>query len=153
MRKRKNDYLKYWRVIRYFFQKKYNLNQQDMEMLLFLYSEGYFNRKKFQEFDRLLSWDLRRFDRLKKEGWISMFKQHDYGSRCVYEISQKGKRAIDSLYKKLNGEEIPSTSDGNPLYYKNVSSTDKIYRDFIESMNKEIKKDRAIPRQQRPSPE
>ena len=30
------DHLKYWRVVRYFIKKKYNLTTSDLEMLLFL---------------------------------------------------------------------------------------------------------------------
>ena len=41
------DYLKYWRVIRYFIKSKYGLTQEDLDMLLFLKSEDYFDRDKF----------------------------------------------------------------------------------------------------------
>ena len=58
------DYLKYWRVIRYFIKSKYGLTTADLEMLIFLYSESYFDKNKFQEFNELISWDVSRFDRL-----------------------------------------------------------------------------------------
>jgi len=48
-----NDYLKYWRVIRYFIKAKYNLTQGDLDVILFLNSEGYFDKAKFDEFDEL----------------------------------------------------------------------------------------------------
>ena len=69
-----NDYLKYWRVIRYFVKAKYGLTQSDLDVLLFLYSEKYFNKDKFEEFDELLSWDEDRFDRLLRDEWISCFR-------------------------------------------------------------------------------
>ena len=65
-----NDYLKYWRVIRYFIKAKYNLTQGDLDVVLFLNSEGYFDKAKFDEFDELLSWDEGRFKRLLRDGWI-----------------------------------------------------------------------------------
>ena len=37
-----NDYLKYWRVIRYFIKAKYGLSQAELDVILFLKSEGYF---------------------------------------------------------------------------------------------------------------
>ena len=43
---KKNDYLKYWRVIRYFVKAKYGLSTADLEVLLFLYSEKYFGKGK-----------------------------------------------------------------------------------------------------------
>jgi hypothetical protein len=36
------NYLKYWRVVRYFIQAKYGITQPDLEMMLFLYDEPYF---------------------------------------------------------------------------------------------------------------
>jgi hypothetical protein len=63
----KNDYLKYWKVIRYFAKAKYKLNTSDLDMLFFLYSEKYFGKQQFNEFDELLSWDVNRFDRLLRD--------------------------------------------------------------------------------------
>ena len=121
----KNDYLKYWRVIKYFTQVKYKLKAGDLDMLLFLYSEKYFGKQKFNEFNELLPWDIKRFNK-----------------KTLYEISYKGKRMISSIYKKLNGEEIPMTESANPMFAKNVSYTDKVYRNMIKSMNKEIREQR-----------
>ena len=41
-----HDYLKYWRVIRYWVKAKYGLSTPDLDMLLFLYSEEMFNKGK-----------------------------------------------------------------------------------------------------------
>ena len=43
------DYLKYWRVIRYYVKAKYNISTGELDMLLFLYSEDYFSKDKFKE--------------------------------------------------------------------------------------------------------
>jgi len=34
-----NDYLKYWRVIRYFVKSKYGVTTSELDMLMFLYSD------------------------------------------------------------------------------------------------------------------
>ena len=39
-----NDYLKYWRVVRYFIKIKYGISTGELDMLLFLYSEKYFGK-------------------------------------------------------------------------------------------------------------
>jgi len=39
-----NDYMKYWRVIRYWAKAKYKVGTPDIDMLLFLYSEQIFNK-------------------------------------------------------------------------------------------------------------
>ena len=42
---KKPDYLKYWRVVRYFVKSKYGLTTAELEMLLFLNSEDIFSRE------------------------------------------------------------------------------------------------------------
>ena len=58
-----DNWLKYFRVIRYYMRRKYDLSLSDLEMLLFLYSEGLFTRSDFSEFGQIMSWDRRRFDK------------------------------------------------------------------------------------------
>ncbi len=136
----KSDYLKYWRVIRYFVKTKYGLTQADLDVLLFLNSESYFGRDRFEEFDRLLSWDDNRFDRLLREGWVVTFRERKGNRRALYELSYKAKRLIDSIYKKLNGEEIPETaSHNNTVFHKNVGYSDRRYHDMIMSMNQFVR--------------
>jgi len=141
-----NDYLKYWRVIRYFVKAKYGLSTAELDVLLFLYSEKYFDKDKFDEFDELISWDVIRIDKLLRDGWIVVFRKRDKNKKALYEISYKGRRMIGSIYKKLSGEEIPESLTSNPIFFKNVSYTDKVYREMIIEMNKTIKQ------QQHPAP-
>ena len=139
-----SDYLKYWRVVRYFVKAKYKLNQEDLEMLLFLYSEKYFDKGKFQEYNNLLGWNKNRFEKLRQEGWIEVFRKGHRGRRSVYCLSYKTKRVIKSVYNKLEGEEIPVSPDINPMFLKNVSYSDKVYRNMIIEMNKFIKQQRHL---------
>ena len=136
------DYLKYWRVIRYFIKAKYKLNQEELEMLLFLNSEKYFSRDKFDEYNELMSWNKHRFEKLRQEGWIESFRDRDNYRKAVYKISYKCKRMIDSLYKKLNGEELPEDPKANPVFKRKVKYTDKVYRNYIIQMNKFIRQQR-----------
>jgi len=92
-----NDYLKYWRVIRYFVKSKYGVT-------------------------------------LLRDGWITVFRKRSGNKKALYEISYKGRRMIGSIYKKLNGEEIPVSPSVNPMFLKNVSYTDKVYRNMIKEM-------------------
>lgn len=138
----KSDYLKYWRVIRQFIKSKYGLTQADLDMLLFLYTEDYFSKDKFQEFNELLSWDVTRFDRLRRDKWIEVFRKNMGKRKALYTLSYKTKRMIDSLYKKLNGEEIPTSPSKNPMFKRNVKYSDKVYRNFIKEMNASIRKQR-----------
>lgn len=138
----KNDYLKYWRVIRYYVKAKYGISTADLDMLLFLYSEKYFSKDKFFEFDELMSWDENRFDNLLRDGWINVFRKKQGNRRTVYEISYKGRRMIGTIYKKLNGEELPESPSVNPLFRVNVPYMHKVYRNFIKEMNSFIRQQR-----------
>jgi hypothetical protein len=136
----KSDYLKYWRVIRQYVKIRYEIGQADLDILLFLYSEGYFGKDKFQEFAQLVSWDVGRFDRLLKNGWIENFRKPMARKQGVYALSFKAKRMITSIYKKLDGEEIPMNGENNPMFLKKVKYTDKVYRNMIKTMNAHTKK-------------
>lgn len=138
----KADYLKYWRVIRQFIKVKYGLTQSDLDILLFLNTEGYFSKDKFKEFDSILSWEEHRFDRLLRDGWIEVFRKRVGNTKGLYMLSYKAKRVIISIYKKLSGEEIPTSPSSNPMFLKNVSYTDRRYRKAIERMNEFIRQQR-----------
>jgi len=142
MKSNQLDYLKYWRVIRQFMKIKYGLNQADLDMLLFLYSEKYFDRGKFEEFDNLLGWDKQRFENLRQAGWIVVFRKRMGARKAIYQLSIKSNRMIQSIYRKLSGEEIPVSSSNNKMFAKNVSFSDKVYRNMIIEMNKTIKQQR-----------
>ena len=138
------DYLKYWRVVRYFIKAKYNLSQADLDIILFLYSEKYFSKDKFAEFDKLISWNVNRFDNLLRDGWIEVFRKYDGKRKGVYQLSYKAKRVVSSIYKKLSGEEITTSLSSNPLFAKNVSYSDKVYRNMIKEMNEFIRQQRHL---------
>jgi replicative DNA helicase len=142
MKSNTDDYLKYWRVIRQYVKIKYNLTQADLDMILFLYSEKYFDRDKFKEFDSLLGWDVMRFQRLLKEQWIVIFRKRLKNHKVVYQISDKSVNLVRLIYKKLSGEEIPVSVSHNKMFAKNVAYSDKVYREMILEMNKVIKQQR-----------
>ncbi len=137
-----NDYLKYWRVVKYYVKAKYGLTQAELEMLLFLKSEGYFSKDKFKEFDALISWNVNRFDKMRRDGWIEVFRRRDGKRKALYQLSMKSKRMIDLVYKKLNGEELPMSESHNPMFRGNATYNGKVYRNFIKKMNSFIRQQR-----------
>jgi hypothetical protein len=140
------DYLKYWRVVRYYIRAKYKISTADLDILLFLYSEEYFSKDKFDEFDEIMSWDVNRFDRLLRDSWIVVFRKRAK-EKAMYEISYKSRRVIGWMYKYLSGEPISENRTVNPLFKKNISYQDKVYRNMIIEMNKFIRQQRHLSRQ------
>jgi hypothetical protein len=89
-----NNYLKHWRVVKYWVKKKYELSEADLEMLLFIQDEGLFGYEDFDEFQAIYPWDKGRFHRLKNNGWIRVWRKRDSWRNiaALYEISAKGRR-------------------------------------------------------------
>jgi hypothetical protein len=134
-----HDFLKYWRVIRFWVKKKYGLGTPDLEMLLFLYSEQIFNKETFKEYEELMSWDVKRFKQLLTNEFIHVWRKRQGNKATLYELTYKSKRIINTIYKKLNGEEISEMNFTNPLFTSDPSYIEKVNRNMIKKMNKEIK--------------
>lgn len=135
--KPKKDYLKYWRVVKRYVMKKYGLTSAELDMILFLHSEDYFGRSKFKEFNEILSWDKRRFNKLLREGWIEMFRKRIKNDGALYQLSYKATNVIHYIYRKLEGDDLPVDK-----LNKDASYTDKVYRNMIIEMNKNRKNER-----------
>lgn len=144
----KKDYLKYHAPIKKYFMVKYKLTPSKIDMLLFLYSERYFDNEKYKEYESLFYWDYTRLSTLLRDDWVRVFRKGvKFKSRTIYCLSPKAQSMIKSFYAKLEGEEIPSAPYSNPLFYKNVTYTEKKYRDFIVSLNdlrKKKKRDKSF---------
>lgn len=142
MTKTPMNYLKYWKVIRQYYKSKFKLSQADIDVLLFMYSEGYFTRDKFDSFDEILTWDKVRFERMMRDGWFEIFRPREGGKKTIYQMTDNGKNVVKDIYRKLNGTEIPMTICNNPMFKRNVTYTDKVYKKMIVSMNKSIQQER-----------
>lgn len=128
------DYLKYYRVIFYYYRRKYDISQQELDMLLFLYSEGYFDYIKIKEYQGILPWNKNRIKEMIEKGLIEIFREKQR-TRRLYQLSKKGKNIVNGIYEKLNGEAVPMTYTNNPMFAKNVSYSDKVYKQMIKKMN------------------
>jgi hypothetical protein len=137
------NYLKYWRVVRYFINAKYGITQPDLEMLIFLYDEPYFTKAKFKEFDKVFSWDKDRFERLRKNGWIEKISVESKSRRAVYNVTYKAKTVVGYVYAILHGKKFPTDRHNNPMFTKNVSFTDKMYRNVMMEINEAQRQHRA----------
>ena len=92
-----HNYLKYWKVVKHFIKAKYKISTPDLEMLLFLRSEKYVSKEQFDEFNDLFSWDKNRFERLKSQGWIQVFRKKEGNRRVLYKLSYTTQRMLTSL--------------------------------------------------------
>ena len=140
-RERKYNFLKYWRIVRYYVKRKYELSESDLEMLLFLYDEGRFDSAGFKEFANILEWDRDRFWKLRKAEYIVVWRKKNEVSnrKAIYELSAKSKRIVNHVYKRLLMKETFSENPRiNPIM-KGDTYTDRVYRMAIKKMNAKIR--------------
>ena len=138
-------YLKYWRAIRTYVKVKYGLTQADLDVLLFLHDEKYFSRDDFKNFTLILPWDKSRFEKLRQQGWIEIFRKRGWKKKTIYQLSHKANTVVVLIYKKLNGEELPMSPNHNPMFRADKSYTESVYKAFIIKMNQTTKQLRHQP--------
>lgn len=138
-RKPVHNFLKYWRITRYWVKRKYNISQEELEVLLFLYDEEVFTRTTFSEFNALLSYDNTRFQKLQDKGLIVVWRENDgFRNKKLFTLSMQAKRMCAEVYKKLIQEEkFPENRQNNPIF-KGNDYNDRMYRKMIKMMNKKF---------------
>lgn len=130
-----DNFLKYWRTVRFWVRSNYDLSTSDLEMLLFLYDERLFSKDDFAIYERVHSWDRKRFSRLVKAGWIRCWKTRAQrkGRAALYELSEKGRRLCSDVYKKLNGEvDFSVKPSQNKVIKDNTYSSNVYAKEMVE---------------------
>lgn len=135
---REINLFKYYRLVRRWACKTYSLKDADLELLIYLDCKELFTRNDFIDGVYTYSWDKNRWERLRKEGWIDVFKHRDRitSKYTVYKVSSKTKRLITRIYRILLAEEdLPTTASS--VFYKNKSYTDKVFNKAIDDMTRD----------------
>lgn len=129
---------KYYRLVRRWACKTYNLKDADLELLVYLDCKKFFTRNDFINGTYTYSWDKNRWERLRREGWIDVFKERNRTTSkyAVYKVSPRGQRLIMRMYRILLGEEDLPISQSS-VFYKNKSYTDKVFNRAIDDMIKD----------------
>jgi hypothetical protein len=127
--------LKYYRLVRKWACKTYELTDADLELLIYLDCKVHFTRNDFIDGVYTYSWDKARWERLRREGWIDIWRARNRTTMKfnVYQTSTKAKRLITRIYSILLGEEDLPTSSRS-TFYKNKTYTDKVFNKAIDDM-------------------
>jgi len=135
---RELNLLKYYRLIRKWACKTYGLNDADLELLVYLDCKKRFTRNEFIEGVYTYSWDKNRWERLRRNGWIDVWRHRNRTSikYSIYKTSFKCKQLIMRIYRIMLAEEDLPTSTRN-IFYNNKSYTDKVYNKAIDDMIKD----------------
>ena len=135
---RELNILKYYRLVRKWACKTYKLNDADLELLIYLDCKTRFTHNDFIKGVYTMSWDKTRWERLRREKWIEVWRQRNKKDQkyTIYTTSFKCKQLITRIYKILLGEhDLPTGSKS--VFYKNKSYQDKVYNKSIDDMIKD----------------
>ena len=135
---REMNLLKYYRLVRKWACKTYDLKDADIELLIYLDCKKQFTRNDFIDGVYTYSWDKARWERLRREGWIDVWRKRNRTTMKtnIYSTSYKCKNLINRIYSILLGEEDLPTSSRS-TFYKNKTYTDKVYNKAIDDMIKD----------------
>jgi len=128
------NYLKYWRIVRHYICKRYEISLSELELLLYFYDETVFTRTQFNEYCSILSWDNNRFKDLVERDLVRKWRDGKGQVSHLYELTVRSKRICNLTYKKLAGESINEDPTKNKIM-KGESYSDKVYRNMIRKMN------------------
>lgn len=137
---RDSGLLMHYRIIRKWASRNYNITEGDLEFLIYLDGLNLFTRYDYEEGAYAFSWDKRRWDRLLKEGWITVWRERNQTTQKhnIYKVSTRCKSLIARMYRMLLGEEALPTSKRNSIM-RGKTYTDAVLRKVIKQTNKRNK--------------
>jgi hypothetical protein len=135
---REMNLFKYYRLVRKWACKTYDITDAELELLIYLDCKDRFTRDDFINGTYTYAWDKKRWERLRREGWIEAWRHRNKTTikYSVFKVSQKTRRLITRMYNIMLGyEDMPIGPSSK--FYKNKSYTDKVYNKAIDDMIKD----------------
>ena len=135
---RELNILKYYRLTRKWACKTYGLSDSDLELLIYLDCKKRFSRQEFIDGVYTMAWDKNRWEKLRKNGWVDVWREGDRkkSKGSIFKTSFKAQQLISRIYRVLLGEEDLPTSERS-VFYKNKTYTDKVFNKSIDDMIKD----------------
>tara|TARA_R110000744_G_scaffold144074_2_gene256098 strand:+ start:1993 stop:2433 length:441 start_codon:yes stop_codon:yes gene_type:complete len=126
---------KYYWLVRKWACKTYGIKDADLELLIYLDCKKHFTRNEFMDGAYTYSWDKKRWDRLRQDGWIDTWRHRNRTTikYSVFKTSVKCQQLISRIYRILLAQEdLPQSS--RSTFYKNKTYTDKVFNKAIDDM-------------------
>ena len=129
---------KYYRLVRKWACKTYNITDADLELLIYLDCKGRFTRQDFIDGVYTMSWDKNRWEKLRRSDLIEVWRHRNRTTTkySIFKTSFKCSQLISRIYRILLGEEDLPTSERSK-FFNNKSYTDKVYNKAIDDMIKD----------------
>jgi hypothetical protein len=131
--------LKHYRTIRKWACKNNNLNDADLELLIYLECMEYFSKQDFKDGAYAYSWDNRRWNKLLKQGWIVVWRNRNHTTQKynIYQVSFKFKILSAKIYRIMLGEDDIPTSERRNKIMKGQTYTDTVLKFAVNNVNKD----------------
>ena len=131
--------LKHYRIIRKWACNNNDLTDAELELLIYLDRKDMFTKHDFEIGTYSYSWNNRRWNKLLKQGWITIWRNrnrttHKYN---IYKVSFKCKQPIQRMYRIMLGEEDIPTSERRNSIMKGKTYMDKVLITSIYNVNKD----------------
>jgi len=135
---RDQNLFKYYRVVRKWACKTNKLTDAELELLIYLDCKKRFTRKGFLDGTYTMSWNRGRWEKLRREGWIDVWREGNRKTSkgSIFKVSFKATTMITRIYKILLGEEDIPISERS-VFYNNKTYTAKVFNKAIDDMIKD----------------
>ncbi len=131
--------LKHYRIIRQWACRNNDLTDADLELLIYFDCMDFFTKQDYKIGTYAYSWDNTRWNRLLKEGWITVWRERNHTTQKyhIYKVSFKCKQLISRMYRIMLGEEDIPTSHRRNNIMKGKTYMDKVLQVAIDNVNKD----------------
>lgn len=136
----------HYRTVRRWAAAYYKITSAEVELLISMHCKKRFTNEGFKDGEVTMTWDLKRFRRLKKDGWIDVYRDFwkTKEGKTIYKPSRKLNEMANKIYRILLGEEELPVNAKTP-FNKNETYTDKTMLTAIEIAKRDIMGgDRAV---------
>ena len=134
---REYDFLQYIRLVMKWATTNNDLSRGEVEILLYLYTKGTFNKDTFSKYHRTFGmYQMKTFDKFLEQGWIKMWRpKTKKGEAALYVLTNKGKTLCSKMHKFCTGEmEIPETKAN--VLSKNNGENPRMYDYYFDAIKK-----------------
>jgi hypothetical protein len=131
--------LKHYRLIRKWACRNNNLNDADLELLIYFDCMDLFTKQDFKIGTYAYSWDNRRWNKMIKNNWIVVWRNRNRTTQKynIYKVSFKCRQLIARMYRIMLGEEDVPTSKRRNSIMHGKTYTDKVLITAIKNVNKD----------------
>lgn len=135
------DFLKNIRIVYRWALANNDLNRGELDLLLFLYPEGAFTKRRFGDVHKIISiYQQKTLDKFLDEGWIVIWRPQKGRTNALYTLSSKAKNLCSRMHKILLGEIEISENPKYNVLAKGSEATGVKMDDYFFNAVKEMNK-------------